>query len=82
MSATTYPIITRRLDGIRYLVPDTAHWAQWHDADAIRHHGIALVRRWETRDDCGTERITVREVRAWRARSWDALREIVARHNA
>jgi hypothetical protein len=32
----------RKVNGRRYLVPYTTHWAHWHDEDAIKHHGIPI----------------------------------------
>jgi len=28
-----------------YQTPETSHWAQWMDADAIRYHGQLIARR-------------------------------------
>jgi hypothetical protein len=32
----------RTVYGVRYLVPPTSQWADWHDVDAIRHHGVYI----------------------------------------
>ena len=37
---------TRHVDGKLWIVPNTGHWANWHDNDAIRHHGVV----WPTSD--------------------------------
>lgn len=33
----------RDLDGFRYFVPHTMHWAGWRDDDAVRFHGVTNV---------------------------------------
>jgi hypothetical protein len=32
----------RTVDGLRYLVPPSREWANWHDDDAIRLHGVRV----------------------------------------
>lgn len=34
---------TRTVGGRTYYVPPTNHWAQWHDEDAIRYHGVQTI---------------------------------------
>lgn len=52
-------ITSRVVDGVRYIVPDTGHWANWRDMDAIVHHGVALVYHSEGK----AHRLTVSEIR-------------------
>ncbi len=44
----------RVVGGCRYLVPGTAHWADWRDEDAIRCHGRPIDPR-ATLDDVAEE---------------------------
>jgi hypothetical protein len=45
MTTTAAPAVTitlRRLGRNTYLCPSTGHWAGWHDASAVQHHGVDL----------------------------------------
>ncbi len=55
---------TRCVDGKRYIVPATDHWANWRDDDAIKHHGIPL------------DKVNVMELREWmKGIKWDDSEE-------
>lgn len=28
----------------KFYVPPTSHWANWHDDDAVRHHGVTSIK--------------------------------------
>ena len=32
----------RTVNGVRYLVPPSQQWADWSDAEAVRHHGVRI----------------------------------------
>ena len=37
----TLAYVTRYVGSELYLCPNTGHWANWRDTDAIKHHGYA-----------------------------------------